>query len=114
MSVIASADHLSTKDKHHLYDDPRKFGSPGIREPPLFNVRKFQKKLNRICGVTAHGKPVVELKWAWECREFFHTEFDGLGKPTKGEWRAKYRSMTLTLPSGEEIDISVPRWMLQQ
>lgn len=111
--MIAQADHLSTRDRHHIYDDPRKFATPGIWEPPTFNVRKFQKKLNKICG-TSDGKPVVLLRWAWECREFFHTEFDGLGKPTKGEWRAKFRFMTVTLADGTEVDISVPRWILLQ
>lgn len=111
--MIAEADHLSTKDKHHVYDDPRKWGSPGIWHPPSFNVAKFQKRLNRICG-TSDGKPIVRLVWAWRSREFFHTEFDGLGKPAKGEWRAKYRFMTVTLPNGDEVDISVPRWILEQ
>jgi hypothetical protein len=111
--MIAPADHLSTKDRHHLYDNPLRWCSPGIWEPPTFNARKFQKKLNRICG-TSDGKPIVRLVWAWQSREFFHTEFDSLGKPTKGEHRAKYRFITVTLPNGDEVDISVPRWILEQ
>jgi hypothetical protein len=111
--MIAAADYLSTKDRHPVYDNPRKWGEPGIWNPPTFDVAKFQKRLDKIVG-TSDGKPIVRLVWAWQSREFFHTEFDGLGTPTKGEFRAKYRFMTITLPDGDEVDISVPRWILEQ
>jgi hypothetical protein len=110
--MIDAADHLATKDRHPTYDNPRKWGERGIWNPPTFNVVKFQKRLNRICG-TADGKPIVRLVWAWQSREFFHVEFDGLGKPTKGEWRAKYRFMTVKV-GDDEVDISIPRWILEQ
>lgn len=111
--MIASTDHLSTKDRHPVYDEHRKWGSPGIWEAPTFDADAFQRRIDKICG-TSDGKPIVRLVWAWQSREFFHTEFDGLGKPTKGEYRAKYRFMTVTLPDGDEVDISVPRWILEQ
>src|SRR5262245_43170426 len=111
--MIKPTDHLSTKTRHPVYDHVERWASPNIWEPPTFDVVKFQERIDNVIG-TADGKPIVRVIWAWQSREFFHTKFDDLGKPTRGEHRAKYRFMTVKLPNDEDVDISVPRWILEQ
>ena len=110
--MIAAADHL-LKDKHPVFDNPRKWGEPGIWEAPHFDRAGYQKKINDICGVNVHGQPVVRLVWGWESRYPIHTEWDATGRPVKSAWRQRYRFMTVTVDE-DEVDISVPRWILEQ
>lgn len=100
---------------HSVYDNPAKWGSAGIWHPPTFNVQKFQKKLDRICG-TANGKPIVRLVWAWDARtkDFYYTKWDSFGRGTAAEFRFKYRFLTVPLGEGESMDIPPPRWILEQ
>lgn len=69
--------------------------------PRSVNVEKFQKQIDKIVGTTIDGKPIVRLNWSWNSREWI-----------AGEWRAKYRFMTVEVPGGI-VDICPPRWVLE-
>lgn len=100
---------------HPVFDNPAKWGSAGIWHPPSFNIKKFQKKLDRICG-TSNGKPIVRLTWAWDAqtKDFYYTHWDAFGRGIKAEYRYKYRFMTIPLGDGDSMDIPPPRWILEQ
>lgn len=97
------------------YNDPTKWASPGIWERPAFNLAKYQKRLDKVCG-TSDGKPIVRLRWAWDkdTRDFYYTKWDALGRGIEGEHRYKYRAATLPLGNGDTVDIPPPRWILEQ
>ncbi len=112
---IAAADHLSTRERHPVLDDPLKWATPGIWEPPAFNARKFQKRIDRIVG-TADGQPIVRLVWAWDkrCRDFRFTKWDSFGRGLEGEFSYRYRAATVPLNDVDTVDICPPRWILEQ
>ena len=87
--MIAKAEHLH-RERHVVFDEPERWASPGIWKPPYFDVAGYQKKLDKIVG-TSDGKPIVRLKWSWDCREFFFTDWDACGMPTESAMRQKYR-----------------------
>lgn len=95
-------DHLSTGDKWAHLNNPTRWTEDGIWNPPPFNVRKFQKRIDRILG-TADGKPIVRVVWAWQVRRW-----------EAGEMRQAYRFYTAQLPNGDTCDLSPPRWILEE
>lgn len=103
------------QQRHPFYDNPRNWFTKECFEQPTFNVAKFQKRLNRICG-TSDGKPIVELTWAWnpKNRDFYYVDWDSFGRGVKAEFRYKYRFASFTLPDGDTIDVPPPRWILSQ
>lgn len=103
------------QQRHPFFDDPRNWAKKECYQQPSFNVRKFQKRLNRICG-TSDGKPIVELTWAWDQRnrDFYYVDWDSFGRGTKVEFRYKYRFASFALGNGDTIDIPPPRWILSQ
>lgn len=114
MTAVATATHL-TRMLHAVYDDPRRWGTPGIWQPPdSVDLIKWQQRIDDIIGRTPSNKPIIRIIWAWKARSLHHTDWDGLGKPIKAAWRQRYRFMTVKLPSGEEVDISVPRFILEE
>jgi hypothetical protein len=76
-----------------------------IPAPSDVNQRKFQRRLDRITGRTPSGRSRVRLVWGWspEARVWH-----------RGEWRARYRFHTVHLPSGDQVDLAVPRWFLEE
>lgn len=98
----------------HPYDDPENFCSPGIFRAPLFNKEKYQQELNKILGVSADGYPICRLSWAWECRRWTNYGWDDHGVATKGEWRQRYKALTVQVGDDEYVDISPPRWVLEE
>jgi hypothetical protein len=112
--AVAKADHLS-RERHPVLDDPANWGTPGIWNPPTFNVKKFQKRLDRICG-TSDGKPIVRLVWAWDkrCREFRYTKWDEFGRGVEGDHYYKYRAAVIPINDVDTVDICPPRWILEQ
>lgn len=88
-----------------LLNDPKEWGA-FIPAPTDVNVKKFQQKLTRIAGRSAiSGKPVLRLVWGWdaEARDW-----------RCGEWRARYRFHTVILNNNLKIDLSVPRWFIEE
>jgi len=86
---------------HPTYDY-YKYWPTAYERPQAVNVEAYQKKIDDIMGTTLDGKPIVRLIWSWDSREWI-----------AGEWRAKYRHMTVTVPGGI-VDICPPRWILEE
>lgn len=106
------AEHLTESATLNPLDDPRQWASNGIWNPPSFDVRAYQTRIDRIVG-KSDGKPIVRLIWAWHSRKWVNDQWDSFGMATHGEWRAKYRFMTVKF--GEDTtDISPPRWILEE
>jgi len=102
-------------ERHPVYDNPVKWGTPGIWEPPVFDAAGYQKKIDAIVG-TSLGKPIVRLIWAWDNRgrEFNFTKWDSSGKGVEGEWERKYRVARVPIGNGNTTDICPPRWLFEQ
>lgn len=98
----------------HYYDDHENWLAVGIWKAPPFDVDGYQQKLNAIAGVTPSNQPIVRVKWAWDCRKWQNTEWDSFGNATRGEFRQKYRALTVELGNDEYVDISPPRWVLEE
>jgi hypothetical protein len=97
-----STDHLSTGNRRHAYNDPRRWADADVRKRPNFNGHKHQKAINRLLG-TSDGKPIVRLRWAWDVTGF-----------EMGEIRQTYRFYTARLPNGDTCDLSYPRWVYEE
>lgn len=85
---------------HPVYDDYKQWAG-SYEQPRSVNVEKFQEQIDKIVGTTIDGKPIVQLIWSWNSREWI-----------AGEWRAKYNFMTVQVPGGT-VDICPPRWILE-
>lgn len=99
---MSFADHLGTRSRHPVLDDPARF-TDAFHPPASFNARAFQRKLNQVAGKSDTGQPVVRLVWGWHAKEW-----------EKGEFRLKYRCLTVPLDGGDYVDIGVPRWILEE
>lgn len=95
------------------YNAPAMWASAGIHKAPNFDVARYQKKINRVVGVSPSGAPIVRLIWAWQARKWENTEWE-LGIATAGEWRQKYRALTIEVGNDDYVDISPPRWILEE
>lgn len=98
---------------HSLYDNPAHWANAGIFKRPEFGMASFQKRINRIVG-TAHAQPIVRLSWAWDCRKWENTEWNFAGVATAGEWRQRYRALSIDIGGDDYVDISPPRWVLEE
>jgi hypothetical protein len=96
------------------YDQKENWTAAGIWKAPEFDVESYQKKLNKICEVSVTGQPIVRLVWAWNERKWENTDWDFAGNAIKGEWRQKYRALTVEIGNDEYVDISPPRWILEE
>jgi len=92
----------------HLADEDRKFqdiNNPlkwwSTINPPLFNRTKFQKKIDKIVGLS-RGKSIIMLRWSWE------SSYEMFGK-----LKQRYSFLTLEI-KGQEVQFSVPRWVIEQ
>lgn len=88
-------------------DDPRRWGDAGIWERPGYDAERFQKRLNRVMGLSVSGQPIVRLVWAWDEQQY-----------EAGEIRQKYRYYAEEVRegagAGRIVDISPPRWILEE
>lgn len=96
------------------YNDQSKWATAGIFRPPAFDIKAYQKSINRIVGLSPSGHPVVQLKWAWDARKWENTKWDDFGNAIEGEWRQKYRALTVDIGNDDYVDISPPRWILEE
>lgn len=96
------------------HDDQKRWTDAGIWEPPNFDVRGFQKAIDNIVGKSASDYSIVRLMWAWECRRWQNVKWDEFGNATEGEWRQKYKALTIEIGNDEYVDISPPRWVLEE
>lgn len=96
------------------YNDVRRWADAGIYKPPLFDATAFQRKVDRIVGKSPSGASIVKLVWAWDARKYENTTWDFAGNATTGEWRQKYRALTIDIGNGDYVDIAPPRWILEE
>jgi hypothetical protein len=96
------------------YNDSRHWADAGIFKAPLFDAPSFQKRIDRIVGVSPSGHSIVKLLWAWDARKWENTAWDEFGNATSGEWRQKYRALTIDIGNDDYVDISPPRWILEE
>lgn len=99
---------------HPIYDDERRWADAGIFAAPLFDAPSFQKRIDKITGVSPSGHSIVRLSWAWTCRKWENTAWDSFGVATEGEWRQRYRALTVEIGNDDYVDISPPRWVLEE
>lgn len=105
---------LKLVSSKHFFDDPKNFTAPGVWQPPSFDAKAYQKKLDAIFGLSPSGEPVCRVRWAWECQRWENIEWDDFGVATKGEWRQKYRALTVEIGKDDYVDISPARWVLEE
>jgi hypothetical protein len=96
------------------YNDARRWADAGIYKPPLFDAKQYQKRIDRIVGVSPSGASIVRLSWAWDARKYENTSWDEYGVATAGEWRQKYRALTIDIGNDDYVDIAPPRWILEE
>lgn len=113
MIAVKPAEHLK-REAHHLYDNPVKWGTPGIWEAPTFDLTAYQERIDAVAGKTPEGRSIVRCVWAWDSRTFHNVKWDQFGRALKGEWRQRYRFVTVSLGDGTDVDISVPRFILEE
>lgn len=96
------------------YNDKSRWAAAGIWKTPLFDVASFQRKIDQIVGRSPSGHSIVRLSWAWDCRKWENTDWDLAGNATSGEWRQKYRALTIEIGNDDYVDIAPPRWILEE
>ena len=99
---------------YEAYNDQKRWADAGIFRPPLFDAPSFQRKIDKIVGLSPSGHSIVRLLWAWDARKWENTEWDFAGNATAGEWRQKYRALTVDIGNGDYVDIAPPRWILEE
>lgn len=96
------------------YNDQSRWADAGIFRAPLFDAPSFQRKIDKIVGVAPSGHPIVRLVWMWDARKWENTTWDDFGNATTGEWRQRYRALTVEIGNDDYVDISPPRWGLEE
>jgi hypothetical protein len=96
------------------YNDQKHWADAGIYRRPEFDIAGWQKKADKIVGVSPSGHSIVKLVWAWDARKWENTEWDFAGNATAGEWRQKYRALTIDIGNDDYVDIAPPRWILEE
>jgi hypothetical protein len=99
---------------HEAYDDPKHWADAGIFKAPSFGAQQYQKKIDKVVGVAPSGHSIVRLVWAWDARKWENVEWDQFGNAVSGEWRQKYRALSIDIGNGDYVDISPPRWVLEE
>jgi len=97
-----------------IYNDQTKWATSGIFKQPSFDVKAYQRKIDRIVGLSPSGHSIVQLKWAWECLKRENIAWDEFGNATESEWRQKYRALSIDIGNDDYVDISPPRWILEE
>lgn len=91
-----------------------------VHTPPVFDVKAFQSRINKILPPTPEGYPVVRLVWGASIKDTYEPYYCNwsmiTGHGTETELRAKYRYATIKIPNTTDtfIDVPVPRWILEE
>lgn len=72
------------------------------RAAPLFNLKKWQKRVDSVVGTTVTNDPIVRIVWAWDSWEMLY----GRRWQRHGFMRLKHGDV--------DEDISVPRFAVEQ
>lgn len=97
-------------------DNPADWPYLMLQDAPTFDVVGFQKKIDRVVGLSPSGQPIVRLKWARDCVKPLNTEWDFAGNATKTEMMQKYCAFRVDIDNqpGDYVEISPPRWVLEE
>ncbi len=95
-----ATEHLSRDSRHERLNNPLCWWQ--TLNPPFLNRAKFQKKIDKIVGLSERGQSIIMLRWAWE------SSYEMFGK-----LKQRYSFLTLEI-KGQEIQFSVPRWVIEQ
>src|SRR6478736_5844382 len=90
------------------------WASAGIYKQPEFDVKAYQKRIDAVVGLSPSDQPIVRVLWAWDARKWENTEWNSFGVATNGEWRQKYRALSVDIGNDDYVDISPPRWILEE
>lgn len=97
------------------YNDEKQWTLPGVWNAPGFAHADYQRKINKVMGVTPSGQSIVRLLWAWDCKKRLPCRWDDFGNAVEWEDRQKYCALTLPVPDSDDTtDISPPRWVLEE
>src|ERR1051326_5092942 len=99
---------------HEVYDDSRRWADAGIFKAPLFDSHRYQRRIDQIVGKSPSGQSIARLVWARDAGKWGNTVWDNFGIATNGEWRQKYRVLTIPIGNDDYVDIAPPRWLLEQ
>ena len=80
-----------------------------------FDVKAYQAKIDKICGLTPKGKSTVILSWMPDIENYtrYYSEWDTAGFGTETVLRCQYVERTV-VKNGRQIDIPPNRWALKQ
>lgn len=99
------------------YNNPATWIDAALHVPPLFDVKGFQKEINKIVSPTIEGWETVRLVWAPSFQQCYTRQYSdwskisGLG--TESELRARYKFAELKV-NGMTFDVPPPRWILEE
>lgn len=100
------------------YDEPRSWAHQEIYSYPNYDVGEFQKKLDKLFGLSETNLPIVRIVWPGDikkCYSKFYVSWAGSGFGIDTELRAKYRYASIKIPGTVDIiDVPPPRWILEQ
>ena len=97
-----------------VYNNQSRWAEAGIWKTPSFGAQQYQKKIDHLVGLSPSGHSIVKLIWAWDARKWENTEWDDFGNAKAGEWRQKYRALSIDIGNDDYVDISPPRWILEE
>lgn len=100
--------------ENSAYNSKSRWAEAGIFKRPLFDVASFQRQVDGIVGLSPSGHSIVRVSWAWDVRKWENTAWDAFGNATAGEWRQKYRALSVDIGGDDFVDISPPRWILEE
>lgn len=93
--------HLSLADRYSDYNDPREWYRT-LNPPDSIDRNRFQRKIDRIVGLSERGQSIILLRWAWESSYLMF-----------GKLKQRYSFLTMDI-EGQEVQFSVPRWVIEQ
>lgn len=92
--------HLASDRRHERLNNPCLWFD--TINPPLFNRRKFQRRIDEITELTVRGQSKILLRWAWESNYVMF-----------GKLRQRYCFLKIPV-KGVETEFSIPRWVMEE
>ncbi len=97
---------------HAIKDRPSLWTSQ-LEAPPIFDVKSYQEKLNKIAGFTQQGEPVLRLTWGGDSTKLVPIEDDALGNPVAWGRMARHAFESKKLETWGEL-IPIRRWFIEE
>jgi hypothetical protein len=97
---------------HAIKDRPGQWG-PNLTPPPVFDIAKYQKQLDKIGGFTQQGEPVLRLVWGGNESKYKAIGFDTFGNPTEFGMVPRYSFESKRLETWGML-IPIRRWFIEE